>query len=1125
MPRPEGKSPLFKRIAKGTIQVIGGLGVGLLIAVLLVGWRLASGPVSISFLTPYIDRALAGTHQGAFDITFDDTILTWAGWERTLDIRVVNLRVKVPEGDMVATVPEVSISLSAQALLQGTIAPRSVEFFGPSLEVSRLADGQFQFGFAQSGESSGDFVQGLIITMLQDPDPARSMSYLKRIAVVAGEVTYIDHALGATWQAPSADASIERVGGVLKAVLDLDVRAGRDLAAFSVQGEYLPENNRIDLGVSFEDVPPAAFAELTDELAVLAALDLPLSGTVTLSVEQDGRIEGFGFDVHGRQGHVALPVALASEMGALPWAQRLNVDELGLSGRYDGARGELSIDNLAITPMAGEKLYLPQPFDLGVEVTSLETAFSYQTESGRLEIPRLAASLGGASLTMTAQFDHLMAPSEGKEAHGLFADMTVTASAVPFDRLPELWPEAIGPDARGWVLSSLSAGIADHATMSLALRPGPDGTTTLASLAGRIEGGGVKVDYLPPMAPATNASAVATFNEQRFDIAIKGGDGAGGLKVQGGDIALYDLNTDDPKASIQLDVDGPVAAALTLIDAEPLTFASDLGISPTDADGQASVHIALDFPLLRNMTADVVKASASATLTDAGLKGVMFDRDLSAAELKLAADNDELSVAGTGRLGGVPIEISWKHDFRDGALFLDRYELSGYIENVLNLDTLGVQVPDVLERYMSGGAQANVSFTRFNDGREALSAGIDLTNIELSAPQLGWHKAIGVPGNGTVDLRLIDNVPVDIPKFALTAPEMEVIGAVDFARDGKLLRVDIDRLRSGLTDISGSLTPVRREDGKAGLWELVLRGESLDARSLWDEFVGIQDEIPEDVAGEAVEDDFLAINAAVDVRTVVMHRNRKVQDLIGTLYRRQGVWSKIDFVGIVAGGAPVELLLDTGADGLRYLSITSTNAGSALRRLDLYDNMLGGTLDLKAAYTSPDKDAPLEGVMKINDFAMKDAPAFTKLIGIMSLTGILDALKGEGLNFDIAEAPFSLKGGVLELVQARASGPSIGVTASGKVDMDNRVLSLKGTVVPAYAINALLGKIPLIGELFTGAEKGGGLFAATYTMEGQGENVDITVNPLSALAPGVLRNIFTGSGTAGEIPKEPTPPE
>jgi len=165
----------------------------------------------------------------------------------------------------------------------------------------------------------------------------------------------------------------------------------------------------------------------------------------------------------------------------------------------------------------------------------------------------------------------------------------------------------------------------------------------------------------------------------------------------------------------------------------------------------------------------------------------------------------------------------------------------------------------------------------------------------------------------------------------------------------------------------------------------------------------------------------------------------------------------------------------------------------------------------------------LQGVLKVQNYAMIDAPAFAELIGVMSLTGVLDALQGEGLNFDIFEAPFKLERGVLELSDSRASGPTIGVTASGTLDMDNKLMDIKGTVVPAYAINALLGKIPIIGELFTGPEKGGGLFAATYTMKGVGENVEITVNPLSALAPGALRGIFTGSDKETEIPEKVVP--
>lgn len=187
--------------------------MGLLVAVLLVAWRLASGPVSIGFLTPYIENALAEIHKGAVNLAVDDTILTWAGWERTLDIRIVNLRTSLPSGEVIASVPEVSVSLSAEALLRGTVAPRSVEFFGPNFQVVRHPDGTFGLGSDGTG-GQGNVVASMLLLMLQEPDPAQAMSYLKRISIVAGEVTYYDQTLGTEWHAPSASAEFVRIQGV-----------------------------------------------------------------------------------------------------------------------------------------------------------------------------------------------------------------------------------------------------------------------------------------------------------------------------------------------------------------------------------------------------------------------------------------------------------------------------------------------------------------------------------------------------------------------------------------------------------------------------------------------------------------------------------------------------------------------------------------------------------------------------------------------------------------------------------------------------------------------------------------------------------------------------------------------
>ncbi|HEY9164370.1 MAG TPA: AsmA-like C-terminal domain-containing protein, partial [Magnetovibrio sp.] len=735
-------------------------------------------------------------------------------------------------------------------------------------------------------------------------------------------------------------------------------------------------------------------------------------------------------------------------------------------------------------------VYLPSPIEHAMPVTEVDAAMRYQSGIGRLDISRLKVSAGEPWVELAAVLDNLGAPEDGEDAQALFVDLTATATDVPFDRLAEFWPETLATDARVWVLDSLTKGVADRAVISVALRPSANGGTHLESLAGSVDAHGLDVNYLSTMAKITNARGSATFNDKRFDIRVESGDSAGGLKVTGGEIGLLDLHKDMQWADIKLDVEGPVPAALKLIDAEPLGFASDLGLQADTAEGQVAAKLSLRIPLKSDLLASEIEATASARLTDAGLKDVIFHKDISAGLLDLHVTNDGLSLKGNAELGGIPVQMSWSHDFRPGALFLDRYEVSGYIEEILSLGTLGIDVPKILARYMQGGVQANVSTTTFSDGRQALSARIDLANIQLAVPELGWNKPRGVPASGVLELRIDKDSVRDIPNFSLAAPDMEIKGGVLFGAGGTLERVNLNTVRTGLTDVSGSLTPT-----KEGAWEVVLRGESLDVGVLWDEMIGTRDfgakADTQDQSPDEDEGDALVVNAAVDIRNLIIRKDRVLHDFIGTAYRDRGLWRKMDIVGVAGHNGSVEVMLGTGPKGLRYLSISSNDAGAALKTLDLYDNILGGEFDLKAAYTRPGKGAPLEGVVKVRDYAMIDAPMFTKLIGIMSLTGVLDALQGEGLNFDVLEAPFVLQDGVLQLAQARASGPSIGVTTSGKVDMRNHKVDLQGTVVPAYAINALLGKIPLIGELFTGKEKGGGLFAATYTMQGQGENVDI----------------------------------
>ncbi|MDE1907452.1 MAG: AsmA-like C-terminal domain-containing protein, partial [Rhodospirillales bacterium] len=197
------------------------------------------------------------------------------------------------------------------------------------------------------------------------------------------------------------------------------------------------------------------------------------------------------------------------------------------------------------------------------------------------------------------------------------------------------------------------------------------------------------------------------------------------------------------------------------------------------------------------------------------------------------------------------------------------------------------------------------------------------------------------------------------------------------------------------------------------------------------------------------------------------------------------------------------------------LNIQGDDAGTLLQALGVYGAMRGGKLALQAEYGG----GPADGVLKLSQARLVNAPGFIKILQAATLYGVAEAVSGPGLLIDHATVPFTLDNDVLSLHGADAYSESLGFTASGTVNTGTGICNLATTIIPAYAINALPGKIPLLGHLFS-AEKGGGLIAMRAHVQGPLDNPDVRVNPLSALTPGFLRGIF---GLGGGKPQSPPP--
>jgi hypothetical protein len=254
---------------------------------------------------------------------------------------------------------------------------------------------------------------------------------------------------------------------------------------------------------------------------------------------------------------------------------------------------------------------------------------------------------------------------------------------------------------------------------------------------------------------------------------------------------------------------------------------------------------------------------------------------------------------------------------------------------------------------------------------------------------------------------------------------------------------------------------------------------------------------------------------------VVLGKDRAIEG-VGLKSSYDGLhWLFMDADGTLPGGKPLSLRWEPAANDTHRLAIVADDAGAALKLLDIVGNVVGGRLVITGTANDDEPRRPIRGHAEISEYRLVKQSALVRLLTIATLTGLADALTGEGFQMYKFIGDFTKTGGRIDIPLARTYGPSLGLTAAGYVDYDTDTVDINGTVVPAYALNSLIGQIPLVGYFLTGGE-GSGMFAVVYNATGKLSEPTIEVNPLTALAPGFLRGVFnmfpSGEGTPSALP-------
>jgi hypothetical protein len=187
--------------------------------------------------------------------------------------------------------------------------------------------------------------------------------------------------------------------------------------------------------------------------------------------------------------------------------------------------------------------------------------------------------------------------------------------------------------------------------------------------------------------------------------------------------------------------------------------------------------------------------------------------------------------------------------------------------------------------------------------------------------------------------------------------------------------------------------------------------------------------------------------------------------------------------------------------------VTTNNFGAFIKLLGIFDDIVGGQFDLTGHTEDRDGVRVLIAKADGTDYRVVRAPVLARLLSVASFSGINALLTGQGIPFNRLQGDVEISTGNIKLDNMRAYGGAIGINASGTIDRAAAQMNVSGTLVPAYTLNSVIGNIPVLGDILVGGA-GQGVFASNFRVFGPFSNPDVSVNALSTLAPGFLRNLF-----------------
>ena len=360
---------------------------------------------------------------------------------------------------------------------------------------------------------------------------------------------------------------------------------------------------------------------------------------------------------------------------------------------------------------------------------------------------------------------------------------------------------------------------------------------------------------------------------------------------------------------------------------------------------------------------------------------------------------------------------------------------------------------------------------------------LNLTNSTVNLPKLNYKKLSGKKSEVIFDINFILNNIYNINNLKFTS-EKTLINISKIKLNKKFETEDLENINiktfsKGFKNNDFSIKKTSK---------ILAKGEIFDAQPLLN---SLYKKNKKKTFSSKFNNEII-----INFKKAIAGAGDDVSNLTMIAKINGGTYEKLNLKGNFSQDEIIEMSIYKVNSEQRILKVISDRARPFMKNFNFIKGFEGGKLDYEATISTKQTKANLI----ITDFKVSKVPALAQLLTLASLRGIADTLSGEGIHFDSFEMQSNSQDNILNIEDALAMGPAISILLDGYVDK-GKIVSLRGTLVPATKLNSIIASIPVIGNILVGKKTGEGVIGVSFKMKGPPKDIKTTVNPIKTLTP------------------------